>query len=75
MDQAQWKRLVQLIKQAINQLPRRRRRCQYSYLLIAKLYFFAVASDRPISWAANRENLNCRWLRPRSPSSSRSTPR
>lgn len=64
MDQSQWKRLVQLLKQACAQLPRPQRRPKYSDLLIAKLYFFAVASDRPISWAADRDNLNRRWLRP-----------
>lgn len=66
MDQAQWKRLVQSLKAVIAQLPRPRRRRKYSDLLIVKLYFFAVASDRPISWAADRDNLNRRWLRPRS---------
>lgn len=65
MDQAQWTTLITILRSVVRTLPRPARRLQYSDLLIAKLYFWAIACDRPVSWAADRTHLDRRLLRPR----------
>lgn len=65
MDQAQWTSLVVTLRSIVRSLPRPSRRFEYSDLLIAKLYFWAVIHDRPCAWAARPEHLSRRSFRPR----------
>lgn len=67
MDQAQWATLVAVLRavaRSMGRVPRTR----YSDFLIARLYFWAVLHDRPVSWAVDPVHYN-RLFRPRKPPS------
>ncbi|MGC4032602.1 MAG: transposase [Tepidisphaeraceae bacterium] len=63
MDQAQWATLVAVLRAVARSLPRTRR-CVYSDFLIARLYFWAVLHDWPMTWATDLLHYN-RLFRPR----------
>jgi len=63
MDQAQWQllgRILRKVTRALGRLPR----AQFSDHLIARLYFWALLHDRPMTWALQRLHYN-RLFRPR----------
>jgi hypothetical protein len=65
MDQAQWAHIVAALRLITRSMKVAGQRPKYSDLLIAKLYIWSVAHERPVGWAAKRENLNRRYLRPK----------
>ena len=65
MDQAQWTHIVAALGSITRSTKVAGRRPKYSDLLIAKLYIWSVAHERPAGWAADRQNLNRRLLRPK----------
>lgn len=63
MDQLQWRLLVDALRAVTRSLPRLKR-AQYSDLLIARLYFWALLHDRPMTWSLQSVHYN-RLFRPR----------
>jgi len=63
MDQAQWNRLLVVLRRVARSLGRLPRHT-YSDFLIARLYFWAVLHDRPMTWALDPVHYN-RLFRPR----------
>lgn len=58
MDRRQWSIVVDTIESVARRLPRPKRRVLYSDQLIARMYFWSVAHDRPLMWACRRENYS-----------------
>ncbi len=67
MDQAQWTRLGVALRAAARSIGRRRR-LVYSDFLIARLYFWAVWHDRPMTWAIERRHYTRTFLPRKLPS-------
>jgi hypothetical protein len=63
MDQAQWLALSVVLRKVTRRL-RPLKRVRFSDYLIARLYFWAVLHDRPMTWTADRTHYN-RLFRPR----------
>jgi hypothetical protein len=57
MDQAQWTRLLAVLRRVTRSFGRSRRHT-YSDFLIARLYFWAVLHDRPMTWALDPFHYN-----------------
>jgi len=53
-----WRILYRIIKREARRLPRPRRRYQYSDVLIAAMFFWAVGHDRPLCWATLRSSYH-----------------
>lgn len=53
-----WKVIYQTIVRLNRTIPNLRRKCQYSDTLIAAMYAWSVAHDRPRCWAAQKENYH-----------------
>jgi transposase len=64
MDVNIWKMIEREIRVADQSLPRPGRRPRFGDRLIARMYFWSVAHDRPLCWAARRSSYS-RWMRPR----------
>lgn len=58
MSSREWRTLYQIIRRADRQIPQPRRRPEYSDVLIAAMYLWAVAHDRPQGWACRRDSYN-----------------
>ena len=58
MDHDQWHILRTHVRHAAALLPRPSRRFHYADSLVALLYLWAVAHDRPMSWAADHGHYN-----------------
>lgn len=63
MERAQWKVLCGVLRRACRSA-RPPKRARYSDYLVARLYFWAVLHDRPMTWAVGRDHYT-RWFRPR----------
>lgn len=63
MDQLQWQLLSGILRSVARSMPRLRR-ARYSDLIIARLYFWAVLHDRPMTWSLQPVHYN-RLFRPR----------
>jgi len=63
MDQLQWQLLTGILRKVTRALPRLRR-ARYSDLLIARLYFWALLHDRPMTWSLQSVHYT-RLFRPR----------
>lgn len=75
MDRPTWTVLAQASRLAARQLPRPNRKHIYSDLLVVRMWLWAVAHDRPLSWACRRSSYGT-LFRPRElPSISRFTRR
>lgn len=57
MEQSQWSFVCQAIRQSARCFGRLKR-ARYSDVLIARLYFWAVLHDRPMTWAVQRHHYN-----------------
>jgi len=64
MDEFIWKVIRLAIKSADRSIPRAGRRPRYGDALIVRMYFWAVAHDRPLCWACRRSSYG-RMMRPR----------
>lgn len=53
-----WRRLSDAVAKANRRIPREGRRPVYTDQLIVRMYLWAVWHDRPLSWAARRENYS-----------------
>lgn len=58
MDRDQWRLVVALVRRAAASLPRPSRRFDYPDAQIVGMYLWAVAHDRPMSWACDRAHYN-----------------
>lgn len=56
MSSQEWRTLYTTIRLVNRSIPRRGRRTVYPDTLIVAMYFWAVAHDRPLCWAALRRN-------------------
>lgn len=56
MDKDVWRLVRRAIRAADRSIPRTGRRPLYPDQLIAKMYFWSVAHDRPLCWAARRSS-------------------
>jgi hypothetical protein len=68
LDRDHWKRTYAVIKRQARRLRNLQGpllRSRYSDILIAAMYFWGVLQDRPMVWAADAENYNRRFFRPR----------
>ena len=63
MDQLQWRLLGRILRKVTRALPRLPR-ARFSDHLIARLFFWALLHDRPMTWALQREHYT-RLFRPR----------
>lgn len=57
MSSQEWRVLYRVIQDMARRMPRPKRCLWYRDGLIAALFFWAVAHDRPLCWACQRENL------------------
>jgi hypothetical protein len=64
MSSQEWQVVYRVIQRVARGMPRPKRRLCYSDGLIAALFFWAVAHDRPMCWACQRENVGG-YFRPR----------
>ncbi len=64
MDRKEWLILMEASRNAARAMPPRTRRATHSDLLILRMWLWAVAHDRPLSWACRRENYTSMY-RPR----------
>lgn len=71
MSSHAWRKLYRMIVRVDKTLPRPRRRPEYPDVLIVAMYLWAVAHDRPQSWACDRRHYHRTWLPTRLPSQSR----
>ncbi len=71
MSSHEWRRLYRMIVRVDKALPPLNRRPDYSDVLIVAMYLWAVAHDRPQSWACDRRNYHRTWLPGCLPSQSR----
>lgn len=58
MDTEVWRVLAAAVKSADRSVPRSGRRCQFSDILIAKMFLWAAWHDRPLCWACDRVHYN-----------------
>lgn len=58
MDSHGWRILYSTIRRVANTIPRAGRRCRYSDVLIVSMLFWAVAHDRPMSWACDHRHYH-----------------
>lgn len=54
MDGHEWKIVYQAVKTMDRKIDKHMRKCTYSDQLIVAMYLWAVAHDRPLSWACRR---------------------
>lgn len=71
MSSPEWREVYRMIRAIDKTIPRPKRRPEYSDVLIVAMYAWAVAHDRPQSWACDRRNYHGTWLPPNLPSQSR----
>ena len=64
MDKRIWSIITRTIVRVNRRLPRGGRRPRYSDVTIARMYLWCIGHDRPLCWAARREN-NTYLFRPR----------
>lgn len=58
MSSHEWKVVYRTIVRMNRTIPKTGRKCQYSDTLIVAMYFWSVAHDRPLCWAAARSNYH-----------------
>jgi len=68
MSSREWRVLYRVIQRVASMMPRPKRRLSYNDGLIAALFFWAVAHDRPLCWACQRENTRAHFRPRRLPS-------
>jgi hypothetical protein len=68
MDSHTWQSVYRTIKQCGKMIPRAGRRPVFSDTLIAAMYLWSVAHDRPMCWACRRANYTSRFRPRRLPS-------
>lgn len=68
MNSQEWKTIYQTIRSANRAVPRGRKRCRFSDVLIAAMYVWTVLHDRPLCWAIERTSFNCIFRPRRRPS-------
>lgn len=71
MDNHGWRELYRLVRSVDKTLAAPKRKPIFSDVLIVAMYLWAVAHDRPQSWACDRRNYHGTWLPKRLPSISR----
>jgi len=67
LDRAVWQHAVQVIRRQARRLQKSLgplAKSHYADALIARMYFWCVLHDRPVSWGADREHYDRRFFRP-----------